>query len=234
MTARMPRGIIYALRTLAFIGTPVVANIFLYLMMEVVGKNGMTSGAFYMRYEATLLCYFALHLVGWYALIALWTENRKRAIKVLWVSLAAMSTILLITTSLETANTKPIAAVEASFVKPEGLTPVKGVNGDMFAAASSGLLPCVDLMAVGCPSIQRVWKATPNETLTVLHLNQALKDSGWDNVKIQLDQCSIINLPTSSRYQGCTAQGTVGDYHAIVQIVNINGWEMRLSLRPEK
>jgi hypothetical protein len=84
-------------------------------------------------------------------------------------------------------------------------------------------------MGEGCPNIMRTWDAAPDRELTVADLQKIIADSGWKDVKIKENDCSISEK--NNDYPHCIAEGMVGNYKATVRIYKIHVWELEMYLR---
>lgn len=223
-------GITLLLRILAVIFLPITAAILVAVAMSFVGNWGQSNGLFYMRTESFVFGCIPFMIAILSALIARWTGSKKKAFRIFYIAVIGIFAFVGTATVFETIHTKPIVSAASTFKELPGLTREMKNNGDKFSPAPSGFVPCIDVMAEGCPSISRTWIANSGQELTISDLKKVLDDSGWTDVKIQNDKCDMTDHGNGIP-PGCTAEGMVGDYKATVRLVKIQDWELRMYLR---
>lgn len=229
--SKLPRWLFYALHTIAAIVIPVIVFIIVILIISTVAVIGESQGLLYMRTEAMTFAFMPFCAGVMVTLLAYWSEKKRRAFKILGITVAATVIFIGVAGTLETIKTKPIVAAAASFKEPTGMVKEVSKEENKISAATSGFLMCIEDREDGCPHIVRTWNAAPGQELTRDDLQKALDNSGWAEVKIQEEDCDLFEKENGS-YPDCVAEGMVGDYETTVGITKTSDqWELRLYVR---
>lgn len=221
----------YLLRVLAVLFLPLTVTLAFSTVVALIQIWGQNTGILYMRLEPLLFAFIPLLILLTVALILKWTRSTKAALRLFAIGSVLFFTFVGTAGLFETIKTKPIVAAASTFRELPGLTREIGTNGDKFSPATSGFVPCIDFIGFGCPNITRTWDS--ERELTLDDLQKILDDSGWKDVKIQHDQCHMVDLSYKDLLPECRAEGLVGDYKATVSIRKTydGHWELNMYLR---
>lgn len=226
---KMPKGMIYTLRTLGAIALP-FAVLFAAACIFFGAASIASKIGWFLDGEAVFFGIFPLIIVFWIALGLRWLDKKQAAKKLVGISLILFTLVFAASSVVSTIKTKPILTIAESFAVPDDMMRKMTDNADSFSPAL-GLFPCVDLQATGCPQVKRGWVADEGKELSRADLEKIIEDSGWSDVRIQEDDCNLTN-DKGGRYISCYAEGIVDDYKATVGITKVSDqWELRLYVR---
>jgi len=226
--AALPQTVRYLLRCAILLTLPIATFFGVLLIGNGLYNVGRSTGWFHLAAETFLAAAFVVAVISVISLCIMWTGRKHIAQRLVFWSIITTAAFLGTSGVMETVEGNKILAVADSFKPPAELERKYDMNADEFVV-SPALVPCWDLMGEGCPHINRAWNT---DRLDREDLTKILADSKWSNIKIQDDECNLLDS-SDNPLPRCDASGVVEGYKVDASIMELRNdiWELRIYLR---
>lgn len=205
----------------------------LALILGVMIIDPLQATGIYISASDALIAIFLLMPVVAFGFYKRWTGSTKIGNRIFKIGAGAFIAFLVVATLFSTASTNNMVEIANRVTIPAGFDRViaeNAINDDDLTPDS--LLPCLDLQADGCPSMNRTWERAEADLLYRADLEKLIKENGLDaNLTIKDENCREDDGQAQER-RSCWAYGSIDGYDAYLNTTNSYGSpSITLSLR---